>query len=759
MTKAIQFSCSLRQTGMVGMRLMKLLSMLVICCVGCKAGGPLAAEAVDFAHVDSGTTVHAVSEGVNPAPYDVRAALGDGSHLSYPGAVPNWFELDLGQVRTIKTVELHRRYADGGPDDFNVSFGMAPGEWSRTIEVRDVGPVEGNFWFAVLEEPVQARYVRLEVLSLHNTQWTAINRFSLYGTSRIPRLVEQNVERYGWVSERLAGLAGEAGEMMPVPPALSAAKAEAAEFATLIAGDDEITEAQWLQMEERFRPLQAAAYDAEAQLSFARLAEQTGPAAVGAVGAMTQVFRHVWPGDAVEELRLSCARNERESGQVVLAALDRDLTDVEVSVDPLTGPATLEDAVEPGLVCYVRTRSAPTLTHHVGLWPDGISPVAPFDLPQGEVQPIWLTVAIPQEAPAGEYATAVHISAEGLPEMTVPVRVTVWEFALPDRVSLPNVFSVSSQLVDAWYRGKKLTWEELKSDYYSFWLEHRLNPTSLYGTMQPPVEDLDETLAGGMNAFVIKYIYSGGVRAEEEYFQQSLEELAAWDEVLAERDLYDEAIVYLADEPAEKQSVTDEINRRARIIGERFPKMRRMIVLTRPVDRAFDGSVDIWCPIVGQTRPEDVQEAHERGEDCWWYSVGHFFDLDMPSASTASSTGRSSQAGGSRTPRRPSILSRVRRSGRRSIRRGMAGTTGSGTWSIRARTAAHGARSGWRSCARAWRTTSTCCCCARRSRIRRTRRMRHCWRCRSSSRRSTRSAPTLASSPNAARRSGARWTS
>jgi hypothetical protein len=214
--------------------------------------------------------------------------------------------------------------------------------------------------------------------------------------------------------------------------------------------------------------------------------------------------------------------------------------------------------------------------------------------------------------------------------------VRVWDFTLPERISLPNVLSISSLLVDAWYRGEDFGWEDLKSDYYDFWLEHRLNPTSLYGQMLPPPEDLDETLAGGMNAFVMKYVYSGGHRLEEEYFQRTLEKLAEWNEVLAERDLYDEAIVYLADEPAQKQSVTAEINRRASIIGERFPQMRRMLVLTRPVDRAFDGNVDIWCPIVNAMRPQDVQEAHERGEECWWYSVGHFFNMDMPSASARS---------------------------------------------------------------------------------------------------------------------------
>ncbi|MFW6438195.1 MAG: glycoside hydrolase domain-containing protein [Armatimonadota bacterium] len=619
------------------MRIFSLIPLLAIFAFGCATPAP-SQEAVDFAHIDQGASVHAVSEGVNPPPYDARAVIGDGSHLSYPGALPNWFELDLGQVRTIRAIEIDRRYSDKGPDDFDISFGMEPGDWHTTIEVRDVGPIEGKYWFRILDEPIEARYVRMEVTELHNYEWTVLNRFSLYATSRIPRLMEENAKRYAWVSERLQRLESDTEQVIgAVPQALDAAAAQAEEFATLLAADGEISEGQWEQMNERFPRLQDEAYEAEGRLSFARLRAATeGPVAVGAVGPMTKVFRGIWPEDATDALELSCARNERESGQVVLAALDGDLSDVQVTVDPLSGPATLDGAIEPGLVCYVRTRSAPTLVHHVGLWPDGISPMAEFDLPRGEVQPIWLTVAIPADAPAGQYETAVHISAGGMPEMTVPVRVRVWNFALPERISLPNVMSVSSQLVDAWYRGEDFGWEDRKSDYYDFWLEHRLNPTSLYGTMQPPAEDLDETLAGGMNAFVIKYIYSGGHRLEEEYFQQALEDLAAWDEVLDERDLYDEAIVYLADEPAEKQSVTDEINRRARIIGERFPQMRRMLVLTRPVDRAFDGSVDIWCPIIPEMRPEDVQEAHERDEECWWYSVGHFFNMDMPSASARS---------------------------------------------------------------------------------------------------------------------------
>jgi hypothetical protein len=606
---------------------------VVFCCIGCVFGAT-----IDFAHVDNGTTVRAVSEGVNPAPYDVRAAIGDGSHLSYPGALPNWFELDLGRVRRIESIEIDRRYAGKGPDDFDISFAKEPDAWLRTVKARGVGGAKGKHWFRVLAEPVEARYVRLEVLALHKHKWTVLNRFSLYGTSRIPRLMAKNTDRYSWLARQLKGLSEQSRRLgEALPESLREAMAEATGMAALLTREANITGDQWQRMAERFTGLQTEAYEAEGRLSFARLRNGTdGAATMGAVDGMTKVFRDVWPANATTRLALSCARNERESGQILLAATRRDLADVQVLIDPLVGPTTLKGAVEAGLICYVRTRNTPKLAHHVGLWPDGISPLATFALPKGQVQPIWLTVAIPESAPPGLYASAVHIRAGGLPEMTVPVEVRVWDFALPTKASLPNVFSVSSLLVDAWYRNKKIGWQELKKEYYDFWLTHRLNPTSLYGQMQPPPEDLEDTLAGGMNAFVIKYVYSGGARAEEAYFQRALKDLAVWDETLAARDLHDEAIVYLADEPAKKQSVTDEINRRASIIGDRFPRMRRMLVLTRPIDKAFAGNVDIWCPVVPAMRPDDVREAHARGEQCWWYSVGHFFNLDSPAVSARS---------------------------------------------------------------------------------------------------------------------------
>ena len=459
----------------------------------------------------------------------------------------------------------------------------------------------------------------------------AAGYLQLEGGERIN--VAPMIVRYSWLSERLADIQSQSAQLMAAPDeAAAAAGAETAQTLSLLTDAETITQAQWQEIQKRFQPLQDAAYEAQAKLSFARISAADTPVAVGAVGAMTKVFRHIWPENATSHLELSCARNERESGQVLIAALERDLTGVEVTVDPLIGPATLEDAVEPGLICYVRTTDTRLLTHHVGLWPDGISPVAPFDLPQGQVQPIWLTVAIPTDVPAGRYATAVHISADGLPRRSVPVIVTVWDFTLPDKISLPNVFGLSRDLVENWYRDKGLTWEQLRGDYYRFWLEHRLNPTSLYRTIHPSIEELDEALDGGANTFVTTYVYPGETD-EEQFMQETLEELAQWDRLLAQRDLYDSAIVYLADEPKAEQPVIEQVNRRASMIAERFPKMRQMLTLTRPIDPAFEDSADIWCILTSRMRLEDMPQVRERGQEYWWYAINQLFDIDMPAVS------------------------------------------------------------------------------------------------------------------------------
>lgn len=594
--------------------------------------------AVDFARLDSGTTVVAVSKGCNPPPYDVRAALGEGSHCSYPQAPPNWFVIDLGQQRSIRAIEIDWRYNDKSADDFDLRFGATQNALDRVIEVRGIGG-RARYWYRVLGEPIEARFVKMEVLTLKNIGWTVVNRLSLYETSRIPRLTEHYSARYTELASRMDGIISRAGEhRVTVAPETAACQARVARTAALLQSTREISERKWAEIGAGYLEVLQAAYDAEAAVSFAiqQAAMPDAPAWVAAVNNMTHAFRHIWPRNTAPELALTCARNEWESGQIVIGAPAGPLSEVNVTWQRLRGPVTLDDdALDVKLVAYLRTVAAPYVTHHIGWWPDGLSPLAPFALPAGEVQPLWVTAKIPADAPPGEYSSTVSIQAAGRPRQQIPITVKVWDFELPTEISLPNIFSLSQMLVEAWYRAEKLTWADLKHTYYDFWLDRRLNPTSLYGVKLPRSEDLDYCLARGMNTFILQYVYSKSVR-EEEKFQRLLGQLAEWDPILRKGGLFDKAMVYLADEPAKKESVTSEINRRARIIGERFPDMRRFIVLTRPVDLAFGGNVDVWCPSVAAMRPEDVRAVHRRGEKCWWYTVGAFYGLDRPLAESRS---------------------------------------------------------------------------------------------------------------------------
>ena len=74
---------------------------------------------------------------------------------------------------------------------------------------------------------------------------------------------------------------------------------------------------------------------------------------------------------------------------------------------------------------------------------DALETVPPAEVPvmtgnypkwaQGAVQPVWVTVKVPRTAPAGRYEGKVTVSADGLPPVSVPVKLEVLgNYVLPD---------------------------------------------------------------------------------------------------------------------------------------------------------------------------------------------------------------------------------------------------------------------------------------------------------------------------------------
>lgn len=67
---------------------------------------------------------------------------------------------------------------------------------------------------------------------------------------------------------------------------------------------------------------------------------------------------------------------------------------------------------------------------------------APFSVAAGLNQPIWLDVNIPASAAAGTYTGQVTVSAQGEASISIPLTLTVWDFALPAADGIPNYFGM-----------------------------------------------------------------------------------------------------------------------------------------------------------------------------------------------------------------------------------------------------------------------------------------------------------------------------
>jgi len=157
----------------------------------------------------------------------------------------------------------------------------------------------------------------------------------------------------------------------------------------------------------------------------------------------------------VAEIEL--ARNEYEPFQIVLAPGIKPVNGLTVSVSDLTGPG---GAVLAADTCVRRFRVYSIAPAPDGkpdpdkYWPDPLIPLPGcpgftqpdealfprqqeqlFTLAKDELAPFWFSVYAPTDAVPGRYEGQVSFAANGQ-TLSVPLRVTVRDFSIPDRPSL-----------------------------------------------------------------------------------------------------------------------------------------------------------------------------------------------------------------------------------------------------------------------------------------------------------------------------------
>jgi hypothetical protein len=166
------------------------------------------------------------------------------------------------------------------------------------------------------------------------------------------------------------------------------------------------------------------------------------PFVLWSVSPLEKIFPDTPVAEAARlQVEMSCARNEYEPGQFAIYAKS-DLTNVTIQLKELTHEsnnyAIPTDNLQWNFVGFVpiqcNTPDAPKdglVRQAPGLFPDPLLEERKMDIAAGKTQPVWLTVFVPKDAPAGDYTGKVIVSTKkGKKEL--PIKLHVYSFTLPD---------------------------------------------------------------------------------------------------------------------------------------------------------------------------------------------------------------------------------------------------------------------------------------------------------------------------------------
>lgn len=356
-------------------------------------------------------------------------------------------------------------------------------------------------------------------------------------------------------------------------------------------------------------------------------------------------------------MRLSAARGEGESAQVVIVSLLADLQDVRVHLEPFADAAGKPLSLETELhrVCYVHT-SAPSSGAEPGRawWPDPLLPVVP-PFAVGQVcQPLWLDLWTPRDAPAGRYTATLVVEAAGQVER-VPLTLDILDFTLPQTHSLRQVFAFRAPQITQRYNGQADYKTATPVDTYlrmlDVCLKRRIGVQAFGWEGSPePVSGLaylGETLTPAGWTFDFTHVdriwqrqFDSGMRtlfvgftpgcgsvsamvAKEEYWVFLEAYLKVLVPHLQEKGWFDAAVWYMVDECWQEDAVQANL-RLAGVLDRLAPGLKRL--MTAPRDARLYGKSHIWVPGgLPEASPKDAaNQALLTGwapsnPERWWY--------------------------------------------------------------------------------------------------------------------------------------------
>ncbi|MGA2497089.1 MAG: glycoside hydrolase domain-containing protein [Tepidisphaeraceae bacterium] len=357
------------------------------------------------------------------------------------------------------------------------------------------------------------------------------------------------------------------------------------------------------------------------------------------------------PTQESDGIRISAAKNETEAAQFVLRP-EASTRNLAIRPGDLAGPEGASipaSAIEVLREQYVYTARPTDGTGTVDHWPDPLPPITgPLTLEPSINHAFWLRVHVPRNARAGVYNGTIQLTADGV-SVAMPLRVEVYDFALPDRMTCTTAFGFSPDNVFRYQKIDKDADKRAVLDKYlaSFAAHHisPYNPAPLdpikvtWPDKKNPLPVFDFTAWDAamernlaryhFNSFMVDIPGMGGGTFHERYepelhgFKESTPEYKAaftaycrtLQEHLRQKGWLSDAFVYWFDEPDRKDY--EFVANGFRRLKEAAPDLNRM--LTVQVEPELIGGPNIWCPVTPNYNHDRAEPRRQAGEKFWWY--------------------------------------------------------------------------------------------------------------------------------------------
>jgi len=295
------------------------------------------------------------------------------------------------------------------------------------------------------------------------------------------------------------------------------------------------------------------------------------------------------------------------------------------------------------------TKSSPESNLPTGWYPDPLIPFVnpetgddlkgkydayPYKLDCGENVIYYVECKIPYNSIAGTYQGNVILNYGENEKLIYPVSLNVYKFSIPEQMILPTAFGGASKKFKEFY---SVNLDEALHHFENFIFDHLLQPTSIYSVL--PIIDKETGWADFANVhqrmqylldtLKIKYypipLHEDWPFINNIYMhpQKTINFLKSYDNYFLENGWNDRLILYLIDEPKEKDfyKVHDLNN----VLIENKLSIKQLVTIDvipeAPSWGGLSGIVDIWTPLFQYCDYFLESNAKKENDIVWAYTA------------------------------------------------------------------------------------------------------------------------------------------